>query len=117
MNLVWGLFNLLPVYPLDGGQVSRELCGMEVGDPRQAHLAESVVRRGGLWWPCTRSCAGSKPRGEGARGWLKELPPWFPRGSFYTAILFGLLAYESYRLLQRIEWTDTHWDNRMPWER
>ena len=26
VNLIWGIFNLLPVFPLDGGQVSRELC-------------------------------------------------------------------------------------------
>lgn len=26
INLIWGLVNLLPVYPLDGGQISRELC-------------------------------------------------------------------------------------------
>jgi Zn-dependent protease len=25
INLFWGLFNLLPVYPLDGGQITREL--------------------------------------------------------------------------------------------
>src|SRR5262249_20643518 len=28
VNLYWGIFNLLPVFPLDGGQVCRELCGM-----------------------------------------------------------------------------------------
>lgn len=26
VNLFWSLFNLLPVYPMDGGQFSRELC-------------------------------------------------------------------------------------------
>lgn len=25
VNIMWGLFNLLPIYPLDGGQISREL--------------------------------------------------------------------------------------------
>ncbi len=26
INLFWGLFNLLPIFPLDGGQVTREVC-------------------------------------------------------------------------------------------
>jgi Zn-dependent protease len=26
VNLFWSLFNLLPVYPMDGGQLSREIC-------------------------------------------------------------------------------------------
>ena len=25
VNIYWGLVNLLPVYPLDGGQIAREL--------------------------------------------------------------------------------------------
>lgn len=26
ISVVWGIFNLLPIYPLDGGQICRELC-------------------------------------------------------------------------------------------
>ncbi len=26
VNLVWSLFNLLPIFPLDGGNVCREIC-------------------------------------------------------------------------------------------
>ena len=25
VNILWGLINLLPIYPLDGGQIAREL--------------------------------------------------------------------------------------------
>ena len=32
INILWGLVNLLPIYPLDGGQISRELC--QLSDPR-----------------------------------------------------------------------------------
>src|SRR5205823_8806231 len=32
VNILWGLMNLLPVYPLDGGQISREL--FSLGNPR-----------------------------------------------------------------------------------
>ncbi len=28
VNIFWGLVNLLPIYPLDGGQISRELLGL-----------------------------------------------------------------------------------------
>ena len=34
VNIVWALVNLLPVYPLDGGQISREL--FTLGNPRLA---------------------------------------------------------------------------------
>jgi Zn-dependent protease len=33
VNIVWGLVNLLPVYPLDGGQIARELFTLR--NPRQ----------------------------------------------------------------------------------
>ncbi len=47
-------------------------------------------------------------RKQGAE-WLANLPWWFPIGSLWTAILFGVLAYQSYQLLQRDRWTDSHW--------
>ena len=39
VNLIWGIFNLLPVIPLDGGQVSRELCE---GEMARAGLADGL---------------------------------------------------------------------------
>jgi stage IV sporulation protein FB len=36
VNLFWGLLNLLPIYPLDGGHVARELLTM--GDARQGMI-------------------------------------------------------------------------------
>ena len=36
INLLWGAVNLLPVYPLDGGQISREVCLL--GQPRQGMI-------------------------------------------------------------------------------
>ena len=32
VNIFWGLVNLLPIYPLDGGQISRELFLMADGE-------------------------------------------------------------------------------------
>ncbi len=116
VNLVWGLFNLLPVYPLDGGQVSRELCGMRWGTRgyrtslRISFVVALVI--------ASYSILCAIDTGEFGDRLLRELPGWLPAGSVYTAILFGCLAYVNYQLLQRIEWTDTHWvDDRVPWER
>src|SRR5204863_7439021 len=39
VNILWGLINLLPVYPLDGGQIAREL--FSLGNPR-AGIVQSL---------------------------------------------------------------------------
>ncbi len=78
VNIFWGLMNLLPVYPLDGGQVAREV--MTLGpDPRQGmiwslQLSIGVAVVVALWG-------------------LFRYGPWM-------AILFGLLSYNNYRTLQ-----------------
>jgi stage IV sporulation protein FB len=77
INVMWGAVNLLPIYPLDGGQISRELCLL--GQPRRgmmlslqisivAAVAMAIV---GLSW-----------------------------GSFFVILMFGYLAYSSYRALE-----------------
>lgn len=78
INILWGLVNLLPIYPLDGGQISREVC--QIGNPRggiilslQISVAAAVAMAvfGLLFW-----------------------------NSWYTALLFGYLAYMSFQVLQ-----------------
>jgi Zn-dependent protease len=76
INGFWALLNLLPVWPLDGGQVSREF--FELVNPaggRRASLILSLV--------CAAVLA--------VAGLLF---------SVYTALLFGSLAYCSWQLLQ-----------------
>jgi Zn-dependent protease len=77
INILWGLVNLLPVYPLDGGQVSRELC--QIGNPRggiilslQISMVAAIVMAavGLLMWQ-----------------------------SIFTTFMFGYLAYSSYQTL------------------
>lgn len=60
VNFFWGLFNLLPIYPLDGGQVSRQM--FILSDPwnglRKSLILSLIVAtliavlglRGGLTW-------------------------------------------------------------------
>jgi Zn-dependent protease len=74
----WGLVNLLPIQPLDGGHITRDL--LMLGNPQVGYrqsLILSVVVAGGLAII-------------GAVQWQNWL----------VAIFFGMLAYESLMLLQ-----------------
>jgi Zn-dependent protease len=119
INLVWGMLNLLPVYPLDGGQISRDVCGglwrdrgerISLGistcvagaiaghalaltlSPQYTDRVEELVLRLGSW-----------------ADFLADLGDW------YVAIFFGLLALSSFMALQHLEaqhrWHDHHWQD------
>jgi stage IV sporulation protein FB len=69
VNLVWGVLNLAPIYPLDGGQIFSVIVG---GNPRVVGWTGAVVG--------------------GAIGvWM------LVGGIFFGGILFCILAYENYR--------------------
>jgi Zn-dependent protease len=113
INLYWGVMNLLPVWPLDGGRVSRELCSSFNRRSGRRISLEISILVAGLVVLYSLACE---------YNWrpdlLDVLPWWIPPGSGYSAVLFGLLAYLSYQQLQQDRWTEAHWqDDRMPWER
>lgn len=114
VNVFWGVFNLLPVFPLDGGQVCLELCGMRWGARGKRVALQISFAVALLIVAYSVVCVMDDRAGDGE---LADRLPWWARGTVYTALLFGFLAYSSYQLLQRVEWTDTHWDDRTPWER
>lgn len=78
VNVFWGLINLLPIYPLDGGQVARNILLMydPIGGVRKS-LWLSVIAGG-----------------------LMALAGFVLFHSAYTALLFGFLAFQSYQALQ-----------------
>lgn len=78
VNIFWGLVNLLPVYPLDGGQVARNL--LIQYDPLNG------VRKS-LWLSVI------------VGGIFALVGIVFFR-SIFMALLFGLLAFQSYQSLQ-----------------
>lgn len=78
INIGWGLINLLPIYPLDGGQVSREV--LTLRNPRRGIVLSLQV---------SMFAAGAMA--------VVGLLAWH---SLFTAILFGMLAYSSYQALQ-----------------
>jgi Zn-dependent protease len=79
VNIFWGLINLMPVHPLDGGNVTRNLL-------LQADPVDGV--RKSLWVSVIA-------------GVLVAIAGLVFFRSVFMALLFGLLAFQSYQLLQR----------------
>jgi Zn-dependent protease len=77
VNIYWGLMNLLPVYPLDGGKISRDLLVA-------ANTREGVTQS--LW---VSIVVAGMVAVYGAS-----------RDDWWLAILFGMLAYQSFQMLQ-----------------
>lgn len=106
INLWWGLVNLLPIWPLDGGQVSEEVCSYV--SPRNGRTIALQISVAVAALLCVYSLAcvmGVKQEAD----WLRKVPSW-AIGSLWTAILFGMLAYSSYQRLQQLRWADSHWE-------
>ncbi len=78
INILWGILNLLPIYPLDGGQIARELC-LQGNRSRgiEQSLWISIITAGAVAAFCLLN---------------REI---------YLAFMFGYLAYTSYTLLQQ----------------
>jgi Zn-dependent protease len=77
VNIAWGLLNLLPVYPLDGGQISREL--FTLGNPRSGVIQSLQL----------------------SIGVAALLAAYFlVHERYYTGLMFGYLAYANFQTLQ-----------------
>lgn len=81
LNIFWGLFNLLPVYPLDGGQVARELFTLK--NPRKG-IEYSLILSAIV----------------GAVAAVIALV-WKQWDGLFFGLMFGILAFGSYQTLQR----------------
>ena len=116
VNIFWGLVNLLPVWPLDGGQVCREICdsyrgreGLRLSLQISLYTASAFAVLALLQWA-------SKD---------KPLIPYLPLGgSLFPAFFFGLMAYQSWHILQQVQRGGRFQDDddedrkpRPPWER
>jgi Zn-dependent protease len=88
VNLYWGLVNLLPIYPLDGGQISRSLMEQfNVPDAVHKSLILSMV----------------------AAGWMVLVG--LKQESVFLALMFGYLGYQNYLAMQE----NRGRYNRSPW--
>ena len=102
INTAWGILNLLPIWPLDGGQISRDLFDWLVPDGGvRIALGISLVISGVL-----AACAIAKLLHQ-------PIPSWLSFGdSGYSALLFGSLAFGSYAALQAEEQRRRYWNDR-----
>jgi len=104
MNLFWNALNLLPIWPLDGGKISQEvLTGLSPRRGMTLALGISFLLAALLAMHAL------------SVQWERPLIPFMADiGGVYMAILFGLLAVESFQLLQQQvaerRWQDDHWD-------
>ena len=76
INIFWGVLNLMPVYPLDGGQVARELFIANTNDGLRMSLQLSI-----------------------ATAILLAVVAFVRFDSMYMAIMFGYLGYLNYQQL------------------
>jgi Zn-dependent protease len=109
INLWWGLVNLLPVWPLDGGQISRELWTKYrpytgVVNSLQMSLIVAIAFSA-YAFGCHFNVFPDD--------WIVfELRP-----GLFAAILFAILAIENYQELDHLKRAGSYYDDRAPWER
>jgi Zn-dependent protease len=105
INLIWGLFNLLPICPLDGGQIAREVCEMFApGRGGVFALGISTLISGAIALLILLAS-------------LKRIDPLPVVGdSMFNAMLFAMFAASNFQAMQ-FEKARQNWDDRLPWER
>jgi Zn-dependent protease len=106
INLFWPLLNLLPVWPLDGGQMTRDfLTGLMPERGLRLSLGVSMLVAG--------LCAANAIA---AAYYDRPLIPFVGQylAGVWLAFLFAMLAIGSWQLLQAVEaerrWMDDHWE-------
>lgn len=81
VNFFWGVLNLLPIFPLDGGQITQEvLRHLNPSDGLRQSLIISIVAALGM-----------------------AVIMYAKRGDLWAAILFGYLAYVNYQVLAQYD--------------
>jgi Zn-dependent protease len=108
INLYWPLLNLLPIWPLDGGQITRNfLSWLSPRNGAKAALALSAAVAALLAINELLVLAKMQP-----------LIAAIAQGSVYMALLFGSLAMGSVQAMNQVGWAEKHRleeDEREPW--
>ncbi len=112
INLIWPILNLLPIWPLDGGQLCMETC--KAVSERQGGVVAlwiSVFVSGFLAINAFLVQAG--------KGSLIPIPiVSIIFGGLFMALFFAMFAYGSWQALQEETASRRRfWDDNLPWER
>lgn len=101
INLYWPILNLLPIWPLDGGQVTREVC-QAIAPERGAafSLGISMVVSGVLAAHALMSSRGHP-----------LLPKPVPEFGMFTAFFFAMMCVSSFSALQAENERRRHWEH------
>ena len=109
INLFWPILNLFPIWPLDGGQMCREVClGVAPRNGVYASLVISAVTAGVLALHCFY------PQFLG-----HYVPLLYDFGDMYLAIFFALFCVQSIMALSSMNAARQrrYSDDDFPWER
>ncbi len=109
VNLYWSVLNLLPIWPLDGGRISREV-GTGISPDHGAKTALGISM---LLSALLAANALAERFLEHEEPLIPVIGHWLPTGT-YVIILFGMLALGSFRAMQQLEaekrWQEDKWD-------
>jgi Zn-dependent protease len=97
INLIWPILNLVPLWPLDGGRVCRELCEWRMPGSRGIRVSLYIS-------------IGTAIAGVVFVVWL---------GQYFTAIFFGIFGYLAYMELRQLSGGGPGWgqpQQRQPWQ-
>jgi Zn-dependent protease len=120
INLFWPLLNLLPIWPLDGGQITREACVGALRDRGlRLSLGISILAAGVL--AVNALTALRDANGDPLLRFFGRDEPLIPivgglfAGGLMMVLFFAMLAVQSIQLLQAVEaerrWRDDHWQD------
>jgi Zn-dependent protease len=88
VNIFWGLVNLLPIWPMDGGQISVTILSM-------------INRRNGRRWGHVVSLLAAGCLAV----WLVTIQQYWP------AFLAGYFAFSNYQVLEAMRYSSSHFDD------
>lgn len=118
INLFWSLFNLLPVLPLDGGNVLRELLAVF-----GVRAADAIAAGVGFVVALLMAVYGALLYARLLPDAVADLLPWWLRPSIYMTIWFALFAVDNFQRMQlarrrrHYEPPDDYDDDTPPWRR
>lgn len=111
MNIIWNLLNLLPIWPLDGGRICREL--LEIVGAREPDRIALTISVGVAGIFALYGFAGAL---NVQIPILEAIMPFRP--SIFMCMWLIVLALDNYQALQMLNRRRQTWDDdRSPWER